>query len=47
MTIDRTRHALGEAENERIFRQDIVPDVLTGSSRARPVVVFVAGQTGA
>ena len=47
MTVDRTRHALSEAENERIFRQDIVPDVLTGSSRARPVVVFVTGQTGA
>jgi len=47
MTVDRTRYALSEQENERIFRRRIVPQVLTGTGRPQPVVVFVAGQTGA
>lgn len=47
MTVDRTRYALSEQENERIFRRRIVPQVLAGASRPRPVVAFVAGQTGA
>lgn len=45
--IDRTRYVLSEQENERVFRDDIVPEELVGVPRERPVVVFVAGQTGA
>ncbi len=47
MTLDRARYALSEQENERIFRRRIVPQVLGGSGRRLPAVVFVAGQTGA
>jgi predicted ABC-type ATPase len=45
--VDRTRHLLTEQDNERIFRSRIVPAELTGTRQDRPVVVFVAGQTGA
>lgn len=45
--VDRTRYVLSEQENERIFRSRIVPKLLAGTPRAQPVVVFVAGQTGA
>jgi UDP-N-acetylglucosamine kinase len=45
--VDRTRYALSEPDNERIFRARIVPDELAGTPQQRPVVVFVAGQTGA
>ena len=44
--VDRTRHLLTEQDNERIFRSRIVPAELTGTRQDRPVVVFVAGQTG-
>jgi UDP-N-acetylglucosamine kinase len=45
--VDRTRYVLSEEENERIFREAIVPQTLTGTSQNQPVAVFVAGQTGA
>lgn len=45
--VDRTRYQLTEEHNERIFREDIVPAELPGTSQRDPVVVFVAGQTGA
>ncbi|MGW5689001.1 zeta toxin family protein [Nonomuraea sp. NPDC003754] len=39
---------LSEEANERIFREQIVPMVLTGAARQdAPVVVIVGGQTGA
>jgi hypothetical protein len=37
---------LEETESERIFWERIVPDELTGSWQAQPVVVFVVGQPG-
>ncbi|MEV5964783.1 zeta toxin family protein [Kribbella sp. NPDC051952] len=37
---------LGEAENERIFRDRIVADQLAGTAQDRPVVLFVGGQPG-
>ncbi|MFY1651812.1 zeta toxin family protein [Solwaraspora sp. WMMB762] len=41
-------YKLSEAENERIFRDLIVPERLAGrTSQEQPVVVFVGGQTGA
>ncbi|MFI5711785.1 zeta toxin family protein [Kribbella sp. NPDC051620] len=45
--VDRTRYLLTEAENEQIFRSRIVRTALDGTRQDRPVVVFVAGQTGA
>jgi predicted ABC-type ATPase len=45
--VDRTRYQLTEEHNERIFRDDIVPADLAGTPQRQPVVVFVAGQTGA
>ncbi|MFG1913028.1 zeta toxin family protein [Kribbella sp. NPDC048928] len=45
--VDRSRYLLTEEHNERIFREDIVPAELPGTSQRDPVVVFVAGQTGA
>ena len=45
--VDRTRYVLSEEENERRFRKAIVPQTLTGTPQAQPIVVFVAGQTGA
>ncbi|MFI5690347.1 zeta toxin family protein [Kribbella sp. NPDC051586] len=41
------RFLLSDADNERIFRDRIVPDVLTGTAQDRPVAVFVAAQPGA
>ncbi|MEV8372768.1 zeta toxin family protein [Kribbella sp. NPDC056861] len=35
-----------DEESDRIFRERIVPDELTGISQLRPVVVIVAGQPG-
>jgi UDP-N-acetylglucosamine kinase len=40
------RYALDQAESDRIFRDRIVPDQLTGSPQDQPVVVFVGGQPG-
>jgi UDP-N-acetylglucosamine kinase len=45
--VDRTRHVLSEDANEKTFRNRIVPQTLAGTRQDRPVVVFVAGQTGA
>ncbi|MFF4169420.1 zeta toxin family protein [Streptomyces sp. NPDC001744] len=42
------RHRLPEAENRRIFRERIVPDLLAGREPQRtPTVVFLVGQPGA
>ncbi|MEU3527481.1 zeta toxin family protein [Streptomyces sp. NPDC038707] len=42
------RYRLPEAENQRIFRERIVPDLLAGrDSRETPTVVFLVGQPGA
>ncbi|WP_309031542.1 zeta toxin family protein [Streptomyces alfalfae] len=42
------RHRLPEAENQRIFRERIVPDLLEGRTpREAPTVVFLIGQPGA
>ncbi|MFD3699629.1 zeta toxin family protein [Streptomyces sp. NPDC058646] len=42
------RYRLPEAENERIFRELIVPDLLAGRvPQATPTVVFIIGQPGA
>ncbi|MFJ3877166.1 zeta toxin family protein [Streptomyces sp. NPDC090077] len=42
------RQRLPEAENQRIFRERIVPDLLAGREpQANPAVVFVIGQPGA
>ncbi|WP_350281025.1 zeta toxin family protein [Kribbella sp. HUAS MG21] len=40
------RFLLSDADNERIFRERIVPDQLAGTAQERPVVVFVGGQPG-
>lgn len=46
--IDLHRHRLSDHENERIFREEIVADRLSGlSPQQRPVVVFIGGQPGA
>ncbi|MFF6903313.1 zeta toxin family protein [Streptomyces hydrogenans] len=45
--VDRTRYVLPEEENERIFREEIVPETLDGTSQEQPRVVIVSGQTGA
>jgi hypothetical protein len=46
--VDRERYRLTEAQNEEIFQSFIVPDQLQAlPSQAHPVVVFIAGQTGA
>jgi UDP-N-acetylglucosamine kinase len=37
---------LSDADSDRIFRERIVPDRLTGTPQDDPVVVFVAGQPG-
>ncbi|WP_200262093.1 zeta toxin family protein [Streptomyces sp. HSG2] len=42
------RHRLPEEENQRIFRERIVPDLLDGRvAQATPTVVFLVGQPGA
>lgn len=39
---------LSAAENQRIFEDEIIPDLLSSGQRAeQPVVVFIGGQTGA
>ena len=44
----RPADSLGEAENERIFREEIVPQHLSGGRRTdRPMLIVVGGQTGA
>jgi UDP-N-acetylglucosamine kinase len=45
--VDRSRYVLSDEHNERIFRSDIVPAELGGTPQRHPVVVVVAGQTGA
>lgn len=40
------RFLLSDADNERIFRERIVPDQLAGTAQERPVAVFVGGQPG-
>ncbi|MFJ8301706.1 zeta toxin family protein, partial [Streptomyces sp. NPDC094447] len=34
-------------ENERIFRERIVPRTLAGTAQEQPIAVIVSGQTGA
>lgn len=42
------RHRLSDAENQRIFRERIVPDLLAGRvAQETPTVVFLVGQPGA
>ncbi|CAL9332526.1 zeta toxin family protein [Streptomyces sp. enrichment culture] len=42
------RHRLSPEENERIFRERIVPDLLEGrASQETPTVVFLVDQPGA
>ena len=42
------RHRLSDAENRRIFRERIVPDLLAGRvEQETPTVVFLVGQPGA
>ncbi|MCC9706536.1 zeta toxin family protein [Streptomyces sp. MNU76] len=42
------RHRLSDAENRRIFRERIVPDLLAGRlGQETPTVVFLVGQPGA
>ncbi|WP_345116489.1 zeta toxin family protein, partial [Streptomyces drozdowiczii] len=42
------RHRLPDAENQRIFRERIVPDLLAGRApQQTPTVVFLVGQPGA
>lgn len=42
------RYRLPEAENQRIFRERIVPDLLASAeSQETPTVVFLVGQPGA
>jgi UDP-N-acetylglucosamine kinase len=43
---EQDRFLLSEADNERIFRERIVPDRIAGTAQDDPVVVFVAGQPG-
>jgi hypothetical protein len=43
---ERDRFLLSDADSERIFRERIVPDQLTGTAQEHPVAVFVAGQPG-
>ncbi|MDX2692189.1 zeta toxin family protein [Streptomyces ipomoeae] len=45
--VDRTLHVLPAAENDRIFREEIVPDTLVGTPQEQPVAIIVSGQTGA
>ncbi|MEV6179956.1 zeta toxin family protein [Streptomyces sp. NPDC052015] len=45
--VDRTLHVLSAAENDRIFREEIVPDVLAGTPQEQPIAIIVSGQTGA
>lgn len=45
--VDRTLHVLSAAENDRIFRERIVPDVLVGTPQEQPLAIIVSGQTGA
>ncbi|MFF0265567.1 zeta toxin family protein [Kribbella sp. NPDC004536] len=40
------RYLLDAAESARIFRDRIVPDLLTGATQAQPIVVFIGGQPG-
>jgi UDP-N-acetylglucosamine kinase len=43
---EQRRYTLDDAESERVFRERIVPDELTGTPQERPVVVIVSGQPG-
>jgi hypothetical protein len=43
---EQGRFLLSDADSERIFRERIVPDRLTSTLQAEPVVIFVAGQPG-
>ncbi|MFE5592321.1 zeta toxin family protein [Streptomyces sp. NPDC056549] len=45
--VDRARYVLSEEENERIFRERIVPQQLAGTPQEQPIAVIVSGQTGA
>ncbi|MFE9018125.1 zeta toxin family protein [Streptomyces sp. NPDC007808] len=45
--VDRTLHVLFAADNDRIFREQIVPDVLVGTPQEQPLAIIVSGQTGA
>ncbi|MGW3100009.1 zeta toxin family protein [Streptomyces sp. NPDC001102] len=45
--VDRSLHVLSDAENERIFRERIVPNELTGTPQDQPIAIIVSGQTGA
>lgn len=48
MATETDRYRLPASENERIFRQGIVPDLLASTpSQRHPVVVFLIGQQGA
>lgn len=48
MALNPDLHRLTEAEHQRIFEQDIVPDVFSGAkSTDRPVAVIFGGQPGA
>ncbi|WP_165546358.1 zeta toxin family protein [Kribbella soli] len=40
------RFRLSDADNERIFRERIVPDRIAGTPQEHPTVVFVGGQAG-
>lgn len=41
------QYLLPPQEGRRIFREEIVPDLLAREPQEEPVVVFVAGQQGA
>ncbi|WP_329003318.1 zeta toxin family protein [Kribbella sp. NBC_00709] len=43
---EQDRFLLSDADSERIFRERIVPDQLTGTQQDHPAAVFVAGQPG-
>ncbi|MFI8234935.1 hypothetical protein ACIGDI_39685 [Streptomyces sp. NPDC085900] len=37
--VDRSLHVLSDAENERIFRERIVPNELTGTPQDQPIAI--------
>ncbi|GAA3289173.1 hypothetical protein GCM10020295_00400 [Streptomyces cinereospinus] len=45
--VDRTLYVLSEADNDRIFRDRIVPNELVGTPQEQPLAIIVSGQTGA
>lgn len=45
--VDRTLYVLSEADNDRIFRERIVPNDLAGTPQDQPLAIIVSGQTGA